>query len=239
MILLFKKLICFSAAIILLLSFNALALTEITIKPEGEFYEYSPSGDNKNITDVLKMSNAELQNYCKSRNVVYLAVNKSNSRQIRLTASVTDYSNIIINLSNMSDEKINALMPEITGDGKIKGEIVLKDGQKFIKTVTATADSGGDYSVVQYITIAEKKVYVLSFYTGAGQSTDYIETTFNSFSSPYFVSDESVNKNTRFQYVIIISAVLLLTASAYIIYTLIRDIKASKNTDTDDEQNEE
>ena len=113
------------------------------------------------------------------------------------------------------------LITDITGSDS--GELIDKDGQSFIKTTQTLSDSGGEYSVINYVTVADKKDCVLSFYTASGTSTAYTEEVFNTFSSDGFYKEKS--EKSKFSFVIIAAIVLLALGSAYIIFTLVRDIK--------------
>ena len=76
------------------------------------------------------------------------------------------------------------------------------------------------------MTVADKKDYVLSFYTALGTDTDYTIEVFESFSSDGFYKEE--NGKSKFSFVIIAAIVLLALGSAYIIFTLVRDIKKDR-----------
>ena len=192
---------------------------EITV-PEG-FYSYESGKSAVQTAKILGMTDTELEGYCAENGIVYIAVNKDNSKQIRLAVAESSFSAIIGNLTNLTEDKITALIPDITGAKR--GEIINKDGQSFIKTVESASDSGGGFTVISYFTVAAKKDYVLSFYTSSGTDTDYAQEVFKSYSSEDFYEQKS--EKTYFRYVIIAAIVLLAAGSVYIIFTLVRDIK--------------
>ena len=84
-------------------------------------------------------------------------------------------------LTSLSDDKIAALAPEIAGDG-FHTETVAQNGIKFIKATALSEDSGGKFTLIQYITVTSKKEYTLSFYTASGENTDYAEKVFSTLS---------------------------------------------------------
>ena len=194
---------------------------EIKITAPKDFYFYESGGNAAGTAQILGMTAAELENYCTENGIVYIAVNKDNSKQIRLTVTESAFSGSVGNLSNLSPDKIDALIPDITGVDR--GEIIEKDGQRFIKTVVSANDSGGEYTILRYFTVAAKKDYTLSFYTSSGTETDYAEEVFGGFSSEDFYKSES--KKSYVGYIIIAAIVLLASGSVYIIFTLVRDIK--------------
>ena len=213
-----KRIIALIAVFILLFSLTVSADSSINITPDGEFIT-----ETEQIAKIIGMDKNELLDFCIENKIVYIAVNKDNSKQIRVTVKENDFSNGIVNINGLSDDKINAVLTDVIGVEGIKGEIINKDGQKFIKTEMSSKDSGGDFILTEYITVANKKVYVLSFYTNKKADTKYIEKTFETLESPNFV----VENNGLF-WIVGIAIVIFLFASIFIILTLIRDIKAKK-----------
>ncbi len=219
-----KKIIC--AASLLLLSVTVSALSgNAEISVGKEFYT---NGDNaEKAAEIVGLDKDRLESYLEDNGIVYFAVNSDNTKQIRISVGESEFSGSVINLSNLSDDKITALMPDITGSREIRGDIVEKDGQKLVKTQISTSDSGGKYTVIQYITVAAKKNYVLSFYTSENEDTDYTETLFKTYKSDDFYSEKS--DKSGYGYIILGAVILLCLVSAYIIFTLIRDIKNEGN----------
>lgn len=220
-----KKIIC-AAASLLLLSVTVSALSgNAEISVGKEFYT---NGDNaEKAAEIVGLDKDRLESYLEDNGIVYFAANSDNTKQIRISVGESEFSGSVINLSNLSDDKITALMPDITGSREIRGDIVEKDGQKFVKTQISTSDSGGKYTVIQYITVAAKKNYVLSFYTSENEDTDYTETLFKTYKSDDFYSEKS--DKGGYGYIILGAVILLCLVSAYIIFTLIRDIKNEGN----------
>ena len=211
-----------------MLTVYVFAASGFEITAPKDFYSYKSGQSSEDTAKILGMTADELENYCDENGIVFIAVNKDNTKQIRVTVTESPFSGSIGNLSNLSDSKITALIPDITG--AVSGELTEKGGQRFIKTAEALSDSGGEYSVINYVTVAAKKDYVLSFYTAAGTSTDYTKEVFDSFSSEDFYKE--TDRKSNFSFVIIAAIILLALGSAYIIFTLVRDIKNDrKNND--------
>ena len=216
-----KKNICAFLAVLMLTVPVFAAGADIEITAPKDFYSYKSGQNAENAAKILSMTAAELENYCSDNGIVFIAVNGDNTKQIRLSVTESAFSGSIGNLSNLSDDKITELIPYITG--AVSGEITEKGGQKFIKTTESLTDSGGEYSVINYVTVAAKKDYVLYFYTASGTSTDYTGEVFDSLSSEDFYKE--TDRKSYFGYVIITAIALLAIVSAYIIFTLVRDIK--------------
>ena len=215
-----KKIIC-ALSLILILTLPVFAASGFEITVPKDFYSYKSGQSAESTSKILGMTADELENYCNENGIVFISVNNDNTKQIRLSVTETAFSSSVGNLTNLSEDKITALLPDITGADS--GELVEKDGQIFVKTSKTLSDSGGEYSVVNYVTVAAKKEYVLSFYTASGKSTDYAKEVYGSFSSDDFYKE--THEKSKFGYVIIAAIILLALGSAYIIFTLVRDIK--------------
>ncbi len=213
-----KRIIALLAAFLLLFSVTVSAESKISLKPDGEFIT-----ETEKIAEIIGMEKDGILDFCIENNIIYIAVNKDNSKQIRVTEKETDFSKSIVNINGLSEENINELLPDIIGIEGVKGEVLNKNGQKFIKTELSSSDSGGEYILTEYITVANKKVYVLSFYTASKTATDYIEKTFKTFESPYFINEI----NSSIVYVVIAFAIFL-TASVIIVITIIKDLKVKE-----------
>ncbi len=213
------KKIILAICLFLLLTLNVTALSVDQITPDSDFLIYS--ADPKGVADALNTEINELEAKINEQNIRFLAVNKDNTKQIQLTETKTDFSNTVGNLSNLSDSSIKSLLPDITGLDNIKGNIVLKDGQKLVNINLKDQNSG--YILTQYFTVTDKKLYTLSFYTEPNVSTKYIETA---FSTTEKLTDE-INLNTNaktVRIVAIIGTVIFGLAFIIILATIIKDL---------------
>ena len=202
-----------------MLSLNVTALTVDQITPDNDFIIYSADPDG--VAEILKIDNEQLENKIKEQNIKFLAVNKGNTKQIQLTETESEFSNAVGDLSSLSDSNIKSLLPDITGLNNIKGNIVLKDKQKYVNINLKDTASG--YILTQYFTVTDKKLYTLSFYTESGVSTDYIETAFKTSD---IISDEiSINTNAKtVRTVAIIGTVIFGLSFIIILATVIKDL---------------
>ncbi len=234
MIGLFKRLICIAAAI----AVSALSVfadgTGIKINAGKEFTVLSSGKNEKELASILGITENELIGYCRENSIEYLAVNRDNTKQIRLSVNQTEFSSAVINFSNLSDENIAAVVPGIVGVSNVKCETADKNGQKFAKVRLSSSDSGGDYTVSQYITAANKKLFILSVCTAADKDADYADEIFEGFDS----EDFNHTKSTKNGYngIIVGAIAVLVCVCAFVTVTLIRDIRsdsAVKNSDND------
>lgn len=202
------------------------AVSDITLDVGDEFYVYG--SETAEVAKILNISESELEKYRIDNTIAYIAVNADNSKQIRITESETDFSIGVINITGLTDNKINELIPDITGFDGARGEIVSLNGQKFIKTELVSSDSGGDYMLTEYITVADRICYTISFYTSASADTDYVDKLFESCRCSAFISASPTVGNAVYY---IVSAALLLFAVCAVAITvwILRDIKKEKS----------
>ena len=194
-----------------------------SLKPYGDFYTFD--NDEAEVEKSLSMTKSEIEAYLNENKIVYFAVDKENRRQIKLSVSETDFSNSIINLNGLTDESIINLLPEMCGIEGLNGSIILNGGQKFVKVELKSTDSGGDYLLTQYITVAERKMLILSFNNATDTDTEYIDKTFESFSSPLF--DAKTESSTKSNIILII-IVLLVFISVIALVTVIKDLTVQR-----------
>ena len=199
------------------------AAGKISIDAGDEFTVYGE--DSGKAAEILGMSETELDGYVSQNNIVYLAVNEDNTKQIRLTVAATAFSESTGNLSLLSDSEIEELIPDITGDSAVKGEIIENGGQKFVLSRVSSEDSGGGYTLERYFTVAGDNEYILSFYTSDGVSEDYIGEVFESFKSDDFYGE---NDKSPYSYIVIAALVLFSAGALFIIYTIIRDLTVKR-----------
>ena len=217
-----RKIFCWAAALFLIV-LPVSAAGRISLKAGDEFSVYGQ--DSGKAEEILGMSEAELDGYVSQNNIVYLAVNEDNTKQIRLTVAATAFSESTGNLSLLSDSEIKKLIPDITGDSAVKGGIIENGGQKFVLSRVSSEDSGGGYTLERYFTVAGDNEYILSFYTSKGMPEDYIGEVFESFKSDDFYGE---NDKNPYSYIVIAAIAVFSAGALFIIYTIIRDLTVKR-----------
>lgn len=219
-----KRILSVIACFILLCSVTVCAETaaDIKIQPPEDFYILGK--DNVAVAEALKVSEAELQNI----DDVFFAVDKANKRQIRLAVKADDVAIETKNISHLSNRSLMSLAPQITGVENAKGEVVEKDGQKFIKIQLRSADEGGDYVLTRYFTVAGEKSYVLSFWTDINTDREYITEVFETLDSSDFISKTAEKNSNIIFYLVVAGTVIFLAACVIVGVTVVRDLKKEK-----------
>lgn len=227
MVTVLKKIITFLCiAFVLTVSVSANLVSPFDLSqltPSDDFIIYNEKPQE--VAEILKTDTENLDNTVKEKNILYLAVNQDNTKQIQLTSNENDFSNSVINLSNFTNDSINSLLPDITGLNNVKGEIVFKDTQKFVK-INLRNDEG-KYVLTQYFTVMDKKIYTLSFYTSLSVDTDYIETTFVTTKNK---AEETKPDNnlTLTRFFLICGTLIFGCVCVILIFTIVKDLIPNK-----------
>lgn len=225
----FKRVLLFITALCLIFSFAVYAENkDFSINAQDGFF--SADKDKEKICEILGLSMDEFSNYCSENGIKYFAVNEDNSKQIRLSIKSTDFSNAVINISSFSDDKIVSLLPDMVGIENVRGEVLSKNGQKFAKVQLKSNDSGGEYILTEYITVADRKSYVLSFYTAADADNGYIEKTFDTFVSESFIADTAEDSSV-IGFILPFAVIIFAAVCVVILITIISDILRSKKNE--------
>ncbi len=220
-------------ALSLLFTFSTFA---VEVNTDDSFYVHTEQTEK--VCEILGVEENALESYCKENNVTYFAVDKDNKRQIKLLQYETDFSNSIINISSMTSDNISALIPQIVGIDNAKGEVITVGEQKFIKTAVMTKDSGGEYILTSFTTVADRENYVLSFYTLKGEDTDYIDGIFEDYAKSEDFSPEKEKTFTFQRILIFVGIVVFITVFVLVGITVIRDLKKPKEETEEEQENE-
>lgn len=220
------KRVIFSAFAVMLSSSFALSVFAAQVNAGDSFYAFGEQTDK--VCEVLGMEESALQDYCKNNSITYFAVDKDNKRQIKLLCYETDFSNSIINISSMTSDNISVLIPEIVGIENAKGDVITKGEQKFIKTVASTADSGGEYILTTYMTVANRKNYFLNFYTLKGEDTNYTDEIFENYAKSEVFSGEKEQSFNLQRILIFVGFVVFTAVFVFVAITVVRDLKKPK-----------
>ena len=212
-----KKFICVLASFICLFSVNAFAL-----QVDEDFYVYGQQ--DAQLCEVIGMTEGELKEYCKTNNITFLAVNKTNTKQIRKTEIKDNFSKKAGDFSAFKDKEILDLTEELTGFSNVKGVVIEENKQKFLKVEVKTTDSGGEYIITQYITVADTVKKTLTFYTDAKEDTDYVEEV---FSSQFKVS----NTVSAFKVITVVGIALFSVLALIVLVAIIKDTFTKKPTE--------
>ena len=193
-----------------------------------EFTVVTEKDDLSEFSKKVGVSYEELENYFSDGKYKLLAVNEDNTTQIKLSCSEDEFSKKIINFDNFKDTDLVSLGASFLTlkdtDAEPDITVVENNSIKFIKIVEAHKDSGGTYTVTQYITVVDAKTYKLSFFLPIKADNQLEKEVFNSF---------SVEKNNTFQFTLKHLFILLAIALfvTVIVLSCVNIFKSRKETD--------
>ena len=208
-------------AVAVLFPISAAANASVDMKDIDEtFYVFSDASDREKVSKIIGQETEDLDEYCSSNGIIYLAVNEDNSKQIRISRTKSNFSEKLGNISFLTDGEIGDVFAEdIKASSKYK--LTEKNSQKFIVFENRYSDSGGKYTLTSFVTVANENLYTLSFYTSENSDTEYMEKVFDGYECDSFLNH---NSNSNNGYILIIVTVLLALLALWIIYTLVRDL---------------
>ncbi len=223
-----RKFVAVLIVVINIMSFTVNAAS-VPIKSKDKFFVYGE--DNAKISEIIGIKESQLDTYCKDNNITFFAVDSDNKRQIKLIEYTTDFSNSVVDISIMTVDNIASLIPEIVGIENAKGEVLEVNGQKFIKTEVLSEDSGGEYVLTSYFTVANRKNYALVFLNHKNEDTDYIKDIFESYAKGEDFgqfSDAETNSNIN---IVLIGIIVFAVIFVVIGITVIKDLRKNKETE--------
>lgn len=137
------------------------ASDDYTVKEQDGFTICYGDKNLESAAKIMGISKGELSKKFREDDILFVAVNKDNSIQVRLSRYQTELSKKAEDISAFSDDLLNELFPELKNDNYAKTTI---GKTTFIKNTENLKDSGGDYTSEQYITIKNGYIYQISVY---------------------------------------------------------------------------
>lgn len=180
--------------------------------PSG--YKYALKNDKKTeIADIVGVDEKALESYFQNSKLEYLAVNEDNTSQIKLSVGEDEFSKRIVSFNNLLDDQIIELANSFfTGSYETvtaNSKIVKKQSFKYLKYSEKLTDSGGVYTVTQFVTVYDGKIYRFSVsYTNA-QGEGFDEEIFDGFELKEKRENNSLLKTLLIAGVLVFSAVII------------------------------
>ena len=173
------------AVIIILVALISITVSatgyEYTITPSDNFTAVKYGDDLSKISKKLNMSNDELNSYFHQSGLLYLAVSEDNQTQIKLSAFSDNFSSAAGDISNLDSQALTEFVSAVNKDAENNADIIENNGRKFVCVKNTRKDSGGVYTVTQYITICDNQTFYFAGYNPGEDTADEITLAFESF----------------------------------------------------------
>ncbi len=211
------------AVIMMLLSFQVSAVVyEYEINAGDDFTSARAGDDLTSLSEKLNMQIGELKSFFNSNGILYLAVSDDTKTQIRLSSFTDNFSSSVGDIEYLNDEKLNEFMASVCGEGG--GELTTISDRKFIVTKKTLTDSGGVYTVTQYITVCGGNSYYLSCYNSGEEASDTVKEIVSTFKLNEIPSDDG-NILTGYNILIISGILLFFVVGCAMIVGIVRATK--------------
>lgn len=221
------RIITVVAALLLLLTFSVSAAGyEYSIDTDADFTSAKYGDDLTEISEKLNMTTDDLNTYFSKNGLLYLAVSDDAKTQVRLSAFTDNFSSAVSDISYLDDKALYEFMSAVSEEDDNNCEVVVNNGRKYIVVKDTLKDSGGIYTVTQYITICDNKTFYLAGYNEGDQTSQEIEKIFKSFEINGTLP-QSNDYNLPLIYVI--AGIILFTVLAlFMIVGIVNNIRKSK-----------
>lgn len=177
------RILAIAAVLLLLIGVNVTAAdTEYNITVDENFLSARRGEDLSQVSKAIGIDEAELSTYFNKNGLLYIAVSPDNSTQIRLAAFTDNFSTSAVDINNLDDAALQEFLASLSTDTENPATIAESGGRKFAVIAETLTDSGGKYTVTQYITVCGGKSYYLSCYNNGEGTSDTVKAAFESFS---------------------------------------------------------
>ncbi len=147
----------------------------------GDEFVSVQSGDNLDtVSQKLSLTTAQLKSYFDD-GLLYLAVTDDGKTQIKISAYTNNFSSEVVDISNLDDQMLYKFADTIDDKSASPATIVSNRDRKYVCIKDVHKDSGGIYTVTQYVTICNKKTYHFVAYNDGEDTSDLINSAFESF----------------------------------------------------------
>lgn len=211
-----------------ILNMNVSALGyEYSITPSDNFTFAKQGDDLTKIAKKLNMTTDDLNKYFSDNKLIYLAVSDDVKSQIKISVTEDEFSKKVNDISLLDDNALNNFAKSLSSDSSI----VTNNDRKFVLVNDTHKDSGGIYTVTQYITICDGKTFYFIGYNDGKDISKEMTSVFKTFTLNQQQSGSA--DNNVFSIVIIIGIVVFGLVAIIMVIGIIRlkikDYKESKD----------
>ena len=189
---------------------------EFSIDLPQDFYYADEYADKTKISEITGVSVTELEEHYKQNNIKLFALDKENKVQIKISSFADDFSSKTVDFSKYNDEQLKDIAKNILNNEQaLNLKIVSSNNHKFLTAKEAHKDSGGEYTVTQYITVVNGKNYSLTVFAPIDYSSDYADEIFESFKleSKVIKAEKKIHLSDVIILLLIISFAIIATIS--------------------------
>jgi hypothetical protein len=157
---------------------------EYTINASDDFATAELTDDISALDEVAQrfnMDTTKLHDYFKQNGLIYLAVSADKQTQVKISAFSDNFSTTVADISYLDETGLTAFANAIREDDDSPAQLIENNGRKYLCVKDTLSDSGGVYTVTQYITICNNKTFYFSGYNPGEDTSSEIDAMFKSF----------------------------------------------------------
>lgn len=213
---------------------------EYTITTGDDFISAKQGENLDKVAERLNMKPQDINSYFTKNGLIYLAVSSDSKTQVKISAFSDNFSSEVSDIEYLDDAGLSKFISAISEDSDTPAQVIENADRKYLCVKDTLNDSGGVYTVTQYITIFDGKTFYFAGYNPGEDTSDEVTAMFNSFQLQKPISEtpkliEQQEKINR-QYLLINCGVVFFGAVA--IVSIIGIIKAKLKTNEESGENE-
>ncbi len=164
---------------------------EYTILTDNNFISARSDDDLAAISEKLNMTTQDLHSYFTKNGLVYIAVSLDGKSQVKLSAFTDNFSSEVGDISYLDDAVMAEFIDAVSDNSDSPAEVITNNGRKFLCLKDTLKDSGGVYTVTQYITICNNQTFYFAGYNDGEDTSQEISDIFKSFKLNEIVTKSS------------------------------------------------
>lgn len=236
--------------LVCLFAFSVMSVISVCAKEYDSNVEFSMPEEfveinSQNVSEYeesIKAMGHTKDSFCEfleKNNIIIFACTPSNSTQIQLAKSTSEFSSRIEDLSYLKDDQKKEVASKILGDSVGYTIIEMGDASYYELTYSTEQNAENKTGSVQFVTVRNKNIYTFTVF-GSAQSADSAlvreaEELLQCLNIKEKKSSATVSDADDIMQMILIF-ILIAVAFAFVVWTAVSIIKDIRNKDEDNEE---
>lgn len=201
--------------------------TSIDIPNGYSYVTQNTIDDNLTFINEMNFSRADFEKYLKDNKIILFARNDSNEIIVRFDEKFFDEG---FDIDLLNADELNKIAKELSAG--LDYECVTLGENLFIRTYLSGADNGGNFNVVEYITVQNGNLISVEFYDA--ENVKFTEKIMATFKTSKGIDSLGKTKEPASDVAVkclLIGAVVCgIAVAVYLVVTIIIDLKNKRNT---------
>ncbi len=154
---------------------------EYTITTDNNFISARSGDDLTAISEKLNITLQELNSHFTKNGLIYIAVSEDGKSQVKISAFTDNFSSEVGDIAYLDDTVMSQFIESVSDGSDSPAYVVTNNGRKFLCVKNTLQDTGGVYTVTQYITICNNQTFYFAGYNDGEDTSEEISNIFKSF----------------------------------------------------------